>query len=133
MYPVRREKSEMSTLAEASMLVRTLAEPRPAGGDSVKAAVQRAARKLHGWTANRVQDVWDADPRVRISADEMDRLRAAARRDRQEESEAHDAFQLVLARLDRIEALLKADQDAVRQVDAEVGSRVRVADRAMDR
>ena len=83
------EKSEMSALAEASMLVRELAEPG-SPGETVKAALQRACRRLGGWPPSRVRDLWYADPRISVSADEMNRLRAAARREREEEQEARD-------------------------------------------
>lgn len=66
----------MNATAEASILVRQIAEPRPVG-DSVKAAMGRAHRALRGWTFNRVRDVWHADHRIKISADEMAQLRAA--------------------------------------------------------
>lgn len=126
------ENSEMSALAEASMLVHALAEPRPAA-DSVKAALQRASRKLSGWAPSRVRDIWYADPRIRVSAEEMGRLRVAARRARQEEAEAHDALQLVLARLARIEALLEANAHETGEVAVEARREPRAPHRPMDR
>ncbi len=112
------EKSEMSALAEASMLVRDLAEPgRP--GETVKAALQRACRHLTGWPPSRVRDLWYADPRISVSADEMNRLRAAARREREEEQEARDELQSIKATLARIEALLLADANPFRAVAAQ--------------
>lgn len=73
-------KKTMSALAEATSLIRLLSEPCPAG-DKVKAAQGRVARKLKGlsWTANRIREVWKGDVRLRISAEEIDELRAAAR------------------------------------------------------
>jgi hypothetical protein len=55
-------------------LVRRLALPAPAG-DTTKAAISRAHRVLKTWTWNRVHDVWHADPRIRVSAEELDQLR----------------------------------------------------------
>lgn len=71
------EQSEMSSVVEASELVRRVAEPR-AVGDSVKAAIVRAARRL-GFPHSRTKDLWYAHAR-RIDADEMDRLREEAGR-----------------------------------------------------
>lgn len=64
-----------SPLAEAQTLVRRLAEPVPAG-DSTKAAIGRSARRLPNWTYNRVRDVWHADSRVRMRAEELEELRS---------------------------------------------------------
>ena len=68
-------ESFSSPLAEAQALVRRLAEPVPAG-DSTKAAISRSARSLQNWTYNRVRDVWHADARVRIRAEELEELRS---------------------------------------------------------
>jgi len=62
------------SIAEASSFVRRVAEPRP-DGDSVKAAILRASRRLQ-WTFTRTKDIWYCDPRIRISAAESDQLRA---------------------------------------------------------
>jgi hypothetical protein len=59
-------------------LVRQLALPAPAG-DTTKAAIFRAHRVLNTWTWNRVRDVWHADPRIKVSADELNQLRKLAR------------------------------------------------------
>jgi hypothetical protein len=68
----------MSSTTEASELVRWLALPAPAG-DTTKAAISRAHRILKTWTWNRVRDVWHADPRISVSADELDQLRNLVR------------------------------------------------------
>ena len=73
----RSEKSEMSSVAEASVLIRKVAEPRPIG-DSVKAAIRRAAKAL-GFNFSRAKDIWYEDAR-RIDAHEMDALRGLAER-----------------------------------------------------
>jgi hypothetical protein len=65
--------SENSVLCEASGLVRQIAAPATG-----KAALLRAYRKIGTWTYNRVKDVYYADRRIRISADEIDGLRAIA-------------------------------------------------------
>lgn len=60
---------------EASTLIRRVAEPREVG-DSVKAAISRAARKL-SFGYGRSRDIWYSRAR-RIDADEMDALRREA-------------------------------------------------------
>lgn len=69
-------KSVMGSVSEAAILIRHVAEPRPVG-DSVKAAISRAARKL-GWPFGRAKTVWYQEAR-RIDAHEMDALRQQAR------------------------------------------------------
>jgi hypothetical protein len=64
---------KMSVLCEASGLVRKIAAPATG-----KAALLRVYRRLGTWTYSRVKDVYYADRRVRISADEIDELRAIA-------------------------------------------------------
>src|SRR5215813_8904428 len=71
------ESTEMSSVAEASCLIRRVAGPREVG-DSVKALIRRASRRL-GWQFSRTKDVWYQDAR-RIDAEEMDRLRDEAAR-----------------------------------------------------
>jgi hypothetical protein len=68
----------MTSGGEASFLVRQLALPAPAG-DTTKAAIFRAHRVLNTWTWNRVRDVWHADPRIKVSADELNQLRELVR------------------------------------------------------
>jgi hypothetical protein len=58
-------------------MVRIAAGPRLVG-DSIKAAIGRAARALR-WSYTRTRDVWYGDAR-RISAGEMDALRVIQRR-----------------------------------------------------
>jgi hypothetical protein len=81
---------------EFSAIVREAAEPREAG-DSVKAAIGRAARRL-GLSHGRARGLWYGDARVAVRADEADRLRAA-----------------YLARLGARDAELRAEIATVRQ------------------
>ncbi len=71
------EFSEMSSVSEASVLLRRVAGPREAG-DSVKTLIRRAARRL-GWEFSRTRGLWYAAAR-RIDSEEMDRLRSEASR-----------------------------------------------------
>lgn len=62
------EKSEMNSLAFSQKALRE--EIAPPSFGSVKARITTAARSL-GWTTTRTRDVWYADPRISINADEM--------------------------------------------------------------
>jgi hypothetical protein len=94
------ERKGMSASLEAATLLRQIAghgEP----GETRKAAWLRAYRRLSGqWTFNRVKDLWRQEPRARVSADELNELRAAAQK-----TEAKDE---VLARLESVEQMLRA-------------------------
>jgi hypothetical protein len=73
--PENQLDGKMSVLCEASGLVREIAAPATG-----KVALLRVYRRLGTWTYSRVKDVYYADRRVRISADEIDELRATAKR-----------------------------------------------------
>jgi hypothetical protein len=75
------EKSEMSALSEASELIQEVAGP----AGSVKERIRRASRFL-GFNYERAKSVWYQEAR-RIDAREMDSLREAARKLRQEDLE----------------------------------------------
>lgn len=89
------EGCRMTTVAQASQLLRDLAEPRPVG-DTVKAAITRAARAVSAvrqepMSYGRAEDIWRREAR-RIDAAEMDAIRAAhARRARELRSEVQKA------------------------------------------
>lgn len=65
--------------SEAAMLIRQLAEPVSAGRQSVKALLRKAFYRLRTWRMSRVKAVWYADRRIKVSGEELDYLRAAAR------------------------------------------------------
>lgn len=69
------KSSKGSEIDEARNLVKRCAEPTPAG-DSVKAAISRAAYRL-GFSYSRTRNLWYGEAR-RIDAREMDALRAGA-------------------------------------------------------
>lgn len=73
--PALTHGSSDSPIDEARDLVQRCAEPRPVG-DSVKSAINRAARRL-GFNCSRTKDLWYGDAR-RIDAREMDQLRLVA-------------------------------------------------------
>jgi len=93
--------SAMSALAESQSLIRRVAEPCPAG-DSVKAAIGRAARRLR-WSYTRARAFWYADDRIKVSADEINQLRTAAK-----QQAAGTVNHEVLARLEAVENMLRA-------------------------
>lgn len=124
------EKSEtaeiisMTAVAEAGRLLREVAEPVPAG-DSVKAAIGRAARRVEKhipahfasrWHAGRAEDIWRGEARG-VWAEEMDAIRRAA--DAKAAEEARSELAELDARIARVEALLLSDEDFHRpQADA---------------
>ena len=89
----------MASSVEAARMMRALAPPTE--GANIKARIAKAARAL-GWGHSRAKDVWYADPRVRVSATEMDALRRKAKQ------EATDnADRLEIARLERLAAAME--------------------------
>lgn len=68
MTEIKSETTEMSSAVFAQMALRDRVAPRNVG--SVKTRITVAARKL-GWKLSRTKDVWYADPRISIDADEM--------------------------------------------------------------
>lgn len=101
----------MSAVAEASALLRSLADPRPAG-DSVKSAISRAAKRVarfvpphwaHRWHAGRAEDIWRQEARG-IWAEEMDAIRRAA--DARAAEGARDEFKEISDRIARLEAAM---------------------------
>lgn len=118
----RLGSSDMSSVAEASILVRRLAEPRPAG-DKVKAAIVRAARRC-GLTYVRTREIWYENAR-RIEAREMDELRRRAERAEVELAIANlVALRRSLATTDSDfhRPQIAALDDALRAMGANVGS-----------
>lgn len=76
----------MSAVAEAATLLRSVAEPCPAG-DSVKSAINRAAKRVakfipphwsSRWLVGRAEDIWRQEARG-VWAEEMDAIRCVAR------------------------------------------------------
>jgi hypothetical protein len=65
----RLEKSEMSSVEFASTALKRHIAPK-GSAESVKERIRLAARRL-GWSFSRTKDVWYADPRVSIDADEL--------------------------------------------------------------
>lgn len=93
----RAERRRMSS----TMLARSLLQELVGYADSKKHAIAKASRKT-GWSWNRCKEILNADPRIRVSADEI----------RQLEGKRHDPL---LARIEAIEAaLIQADEDFYR-------------------
>lgn len=63
------EKSEMSSVEFSSAALKRYVAPK-SSGQNVKDRIRVAARRL-GWSFSRTKDVWYADPRVSIDADEL--------------------------------------------------------------
>jgi len=120
----------MAALAEASSLMRLLAEPG-SPGESVKSAIRRAARRA-GIDTGLGKRLWYGEAR-RIDADTMDRLRIAAD-DTHTLREALNARRTILARLAAVEAALGLpDAHTSGGVDHPVRRSSRAADRTVAR
>lgn len=121
----------MAAVTEAASLMRALAEPA-SPGESVKAAISRAARKA-GIPASLGKRLWYGEAR-RIDADTMDQLRERAARDTDTFGKALDARQTLLQRLAACEAALGLQNpDAVCPVGDAASRPPRVAHRALAR
>lgn len=90
----------MSAAVDYQQIVRRAAEPRPVG-DSVKAAIGRAARKL-GWKYTRTRAYWYADKRIDPKDYEAEQLR-----EKDSEQSAGAVNHDVLARLESVEQMLR--------------------------
>lgn len=122
-------RDRMSAVVEASELVQALAgSGRP--GESVKAAIQRAARAA-GIDCGLAKRLWYGEVR-RIDADLMDTLRDAA--NTRAEKDGRSAYKLLLARIEACEAALRlSDANQARAVDHGVVRLAGTEDRAMGR
>lgn len=104
------ERSPMSSAAEMTTLIRTVASPAMPG-ESVKAVIARAARRL-GFTYSRTRGLYYGEAR-RIDAREIDRAREVAREreatDRAIAQEAANEYKKMGERIARLEAILLQD------------------------
>jgi len=99
-----RKMGRQTTVNEASLLLREIAGNRGAG-ESIKAVLNRLNRKLADWSPGRVRDVWYADARVRLRAEEVEQLRALVKpRDAGTDNELTE----LRTRIARLERLLEA-------------------------
>lgn len=107
MSPISRERRIMSFATEAADLLGAIA------GDSgsQKTRQTRAWRRLvakfpeSSWTFNRVHDLFTKDPRARVSAQEIEQLRDAARI-HEEITLQRSEYDDLLARIERCERAL---------------------------
>lgn len=104
----------LGEVAEASALLRVVAEPRPPGDYSVKSAIRRAARRVskflprgRGLSFNRAEDLWREEAKA-VRSWEMDAIRRAAAAREQDARETAAAH-----------AGLRALHQAYAQTDAE--------------
>lgn len=111
-YPEKLETFDMTAVAEAASLLRSVAEPRPVG-DTVKAAINRAAKRVSKYMRepmrpSRAEDIWREEARM-VRAEELDAIRRAA--EAQLTQEARREFTQLDARIARLEAILVQDQN----------------------
>lgn len=136
--PPNLAERRMTAVIEAGRLLRSIAEPVPAG-DTVKAAINRAASRVARfiaptfaarWHAGRAEDIWRGEARG-VWAEEMDAIRRAADAKAVEEGK-HELAELD-ARLARLEALLVQDEEFNREAVDAFRSAARGPDRPVDR
>lgn len=99
---------KMNALAEAHSIVLDAAGRH----GTVKERLRRASVSFAELTFNRVRDLFYAEERCRVSAEELDYLRRekAAMRERAARNEYHD----LVARVAKLEAILALDEDFYR-------------------
>lgn len=119
----RMEKSEMSSVEFCQSALRERIAPPSVG--SVKQRIVMAARKT-GWSQSRVRDLWYADPRVSIKAEQLIKIEALSGLEfAREEVRAHDAA------IERATAILGSeDAHLIRSVVAAVLQAMGVSHRA---
>lgn len=98
-----RKNPKMSTVDFCQTALRERIAPPSIG--SVKSRIHSAARKL-GWSSSRTKDVWYADPRVSISADELREIeeKSGVRYGREEARELDAAISRATALLVEMQA-----------------------------
>jgi hypothetical protein len=127
--PKGREAVVMTARAEARTLVEAIAGPLRLG-ENVKGALSRVARAT-GLNDRRVRGIWHNEARS-IRAEEMDRLRHAAR-DARAMEQARDEYRAVISQLTACDAALGLpgpDLDCT--VDPAVGLGAGRQDRPLD-
>lgn len=104
MFKTPLERSKMSATAEASELMRRLAEPAPVGAH-IETLIRNVARKA-GLTFSRAQSIWYGNARL-IRAEEMDALRLASQQKAGNELAAFQSdYATVVARISALERAL---------------------------
>lgn len=123
MRKTRVEKSDMSTVEFCQSALRERIAPPSIG--SVKQRIVYAARKT-GWSYTRVRDLWYADPRISIKAEQLFHLEALSGLEyARQELRKNDAA------IERATALLGGeDTHLIRTLVAAVFSAIGLRDRA---
>ena len=121
---------KMNALAEARSYI--IDASGASGG--VKERIRRASRVFDAISFNRVRDIFYADSRVRISAEEIEYLRLVARqrRAKEREKEAQNEYADLAERVRRLEALAQRAPDVDRAAAHAKRESARVPDRSMD-
>jgi hypothetical protein len=95
----------MSASAEASELLKRLAQPAPAGAH-IETLIRGVARRV-GLSFSRAKALWYREAAV-VRSEEMDALRAAARARGEAEGVVRREYQDVIARIEQLERRLDA-------------------------
>lgn len=103
-----------SEIKDAMRIVRLAASPRPAG-DTVKAAIDRAAKHF-GWAYERTRHLWHGDAR-RVEVSEMDQLRQFEQE--RDKAAVHAEMRRHLQRLHALRASLQFNDPDFHAADIE--------------
>ena len=100
----------MSPQVEASSLMRKIAEPAPAGAH-IETLIRAVSRQI-GVSFSRGKALWYGEARI-VRAEEMDALRAAAKRKEEVGERAlQNEYATLVSRIERLEkALVQRDED----------------------
>jgi hypothetical protein len=131
----------MSTLTDASGYVQQIAGPYGSRKERISRAHNRivCAKPAVGFSWNRVKDLFDAEQRCRVAADELAELQKIAKTQRLVD-EANNGYAELLERVARLEAmLLRQDEnfhrnqvDCIREAAVGTTDEAGRVDRAMD-
>jgi hypothetical protein len=102
------------SLSQASRLVQTIAGPAEAG-EYVKTRIGRAYDALvgHGFTWNRVRDLWHGDKRVALRPGEIELLKQIADRDAAEDAHEQDRIDTLARELAALEVRIVAARETL--------------------
>jgi hypothetical protein len=121
----------VSSLVEASNLVRAIASPAQVG-ETIKAQILRASRRIPFWSYSRVHRVWYQVDQTRVDADEITLLRRLAKADQEAIYASREYIELE-ARLKRLEAAFALSDANIRGPEADEDRPLDAGSRGEDR
>jgi hypothetical protein len=109
------DKSSEARVSEAATLIQDIAGPASGPRDSVKAMLRRAHENLvkHGFTWNRVRDLFHADKRIALRPGELELLRQEAERVAAQDQHDQRRIERLASELTALEARILAAREAL--------------------